>query len=346
MTALRTLGVGLALLVATGIALLVGGLVWTPEAVARGWLVAFGTWSCVPIGSLTLLLIHRLTGGAWGRAAAPILRPAAALTPLAAIAFLPVLLSLPGIYPWAADPAAAPPDVARWYLNATSFTARAIVALGGWTVLGIMFAAGSGSRLVAGLGLAFLGLTISLVAVDWFLSVEPRYTASAFAATIAVQQLGAALATTAVIGAPDLDGKVAGDIGGLLIATLLGVVYLELMTFVIAWYGDLPDKAAWFLKRGDPGWLAALLTALLAGAVLPFGILLVGAARRSRLGLRVAGGLILFGTALHFAWLILPASESGTGAIVAAVGGLGLLGLISLLAGSLLRPRPELRGAG
>ena len=41
----------------------------------------------------------------------------------------------------------------------------------------------------------------------------------------------------------------AGDLGGLLIATLLGVVYLEFMTFVVAWYGDLPDKAAWFLKR-------------------------------------------------------------------------------------------------
>ncbi len=39
----------------------------------------------------------------------------------------------------------------------------------------------------------------------------------------------------------------------LLIATLLGVVYLEFMTFVVAWYGDLPDKAAWFLKRAEFG---------------------------------------------------------------------------------------------
>ena len=129
-----------------------------------------------------------------------------------------------------------------------------------------MFAAGLGSRLLAGLGLAFFGLTISLVAVDWYLSLDPHYVATAFAAMIAIQQLLAALAVTALIGPPAIEGKVAGDIGGLMIATLLGVVYLEFMTFVVAWYGDLPDKAAWFLKRvASSGWLSVLIAALARG---------------------------------------------------------------------------------
>src|SRR5207302_6331478 len=140
-----------------------------------------------------------------------------------------------------------PADVAHWYLNEPSFLARSLIALGGWSFLGVMFAGGCRSRLLAGLGLAFFGLSISLVAVDWYLSLEPHYAATAFAAMIAVQQLLAALAVVALIGPPAIDGKVAGDLGGLLIATLLGVVYLELMTFVVAWYGNLPDKAAWFL---------------------------------------------------------------------------------------------------
>ena len=185
---------------------------------------------------MTLLMIHRLTGGAWGRAAAPVLRPAAATLPVVALGFVPVVVALAAIYPWAADPSVIPADVARWYLNGISFSIRAAIALFGWSVLGVIFAAGIGSRLLAGLGLAFFGLTISLVAVDWYLSVEPHYVASAFAAMIAIQQLLAALAVTAVIGPPIGEGKVAGDIGALLMATLLGVVYLELMTFVVAWY--------------------------------------------------------------------------------------------------------------
>ncbi len=242
-TANRQIALGIGVLVAVEILLAFLGLLVPIKIMLRGWLTAFAIWSLCPVGSMTLLLIHCLTGGEWGRAAAPVLRPAAAMVPLVALAFVPVLVGLGYIYPWAADSSAVPPDVARWYLSGPSFAVRAVITLAGWSVLGVVFAAGAGSRLLAGFGLAFFGLTISLVAVDWYLSLEPHYVASAFASMIAIQQLLAALAVSALIGLPQIEGKAAGDLGGLLIATLLGVVYLELMTFVVAWYGDLPDKA-------------------------------------------------------------------------------------------------------
>jgi len=345
----RPLAIALAVLLALEAVLAVLGVIAPTATLLRGWLVAFAIWSTVPVGSMTLLMIHRLTGGAWGWAAAPVLRPAAAMTPLVALGFVPVLVALPHIYPWAADPSVIPVDVARWYLNGPSFLIRSLIALGGWSLLAIVFAAGRGSRLLAGLGLAFFGLTISLVAVDWYLSLEPQYVASAFAAMIAIQQLLAALAVTALLGAPTIEGKVAGDLGAFLIATLLGVVYLELMTFVVAWYGDLPEKAAWFLKRAGFGWISILVIALSLGAVLPFGMLLVKAIRRSRLGLRAAGGLILFGTILHFAWLLVPAFDMQGGPIAVACAGLVMLVIISLVIGSalspVLGPLPEVRRA-
>lgn len=73
------------------------------DALARGWLVAWLVWSAVPVGSLVLMLIHGVTGGRWGEALAPALRPAAALVPLAGLAFLGVALGLPALYPWAAE---------------------------------------------------------------------------------------------------------------------------------------------------------------------------------------------------------------------------------------------------
>jgi hypothetical protein len=341
----HSLVIGVALLLAAEGLLILAGLFIPLEPLLRGWLVAFAIWSTVPIGSMALLMIHRLTGGEWGSVAAPVLCPAAAMTPLVLLAFVPVLTALPQVYPWAADPSAVPTDVARWYLNVPSFWIRALIALGGWSVLAVVFAVGFGSRLLAGLGLAFFGLTISLVSVDWYLSLEPHYEATAFAAMIAIQQLLAALAVTAVIGPPTIEGKVAGDVGGLLIATLLGVVYLELMTFVVAWYGDQPDKAAWFLKRASAGWLSVLLLALVAGAILPFGMLLVKAIRRSRRGLRVAGLLILFGSVLHFAWLLVPDFEIQTGIMLAAGSSAAMLLVVSLLVGSGLAPLLEVRRA-
>ncbi len=336
--ALPPLLIGLAVLIVAEALLPALGFLMPMPVVLRGWLVAFAVWSCIPIGSMTLLLIHRLTGGEWGQAAGSVLRPAAAMTPLVALALLPVLLGLPEVYPWATDPATIPADVARWYLNEVSFLIRTSIALAGWSLLAVIFAAGLGSRLLAGLGLTFFGLTISLIAVDWYLSLEPRYVATAFAAMIAVQQLLAALAFAALIGGPVIYGKVAGDLGGLLIATLLGVAYLELMTFVVAWYGDLPDKSAWFLKRAGSGWIAVLVIAILFGAVLPFGMLLIKAIRDSRRGLRMAGVLILFGTTLHIAWLLVPAFDAQAGVITIACAALAILVLVSLLIGSALRP--------
>jgi hypothetical protein len=329
----RPLVVGVAVLLAGEAMLPLLGWLIPIEPLLRGWLVAFAIFSCVPIGSMTWLLIHRLTGGKWGLAAAPVLRPAAAMSPLVIILFIPVLTGLRHIYPWAADSTAIPADTARWYLNGPSFSIRGAVALVGWSLLAVVFAAGRGSRLLAGLGLAFFGLSISLVAVDWYLSLEPHYVATAFAAMIAVQQLLVALAVTALIGTPAIDGKTAGDVGGLMIATLLGVVYLEFMTFVVAWYGDLPDKAEWFLKRAGIGWLGILAAALMIGALLPFAMLVVKSVRCSRFGLRAAAALILFGTTLHSAWLLVPAFDDQAAVVAAASAGVAIMLFASLLIG-------------
>lgn len=337
---------GVALLLLTALLLVLLEWFVPIKPVLRGWLVAFAVFSSITVGSMAWLLIHRLTGGEWGNAAAPVLRPVAAMLPLLVPAFVPVLAGLSRIYPWAADPSMIPADVAYWYLNGLSFSVRSLIALAGWSLLAVIAAAGLVSQLQAGLGLAFFGLSISLVAVDWYLSLEPHYVATAFAAMIAVQQLLAALAVVTLIGAPAISGKVAGDLGGLLIASLLGVVYLEFMTFVIAWYGDLPDKAEWFLKRAGPGWVGALIAALVIGAALPFGMLLVQAVRCSRRGLRAAAALILFGTALHFTWLLVPAFDDQAGVIAAALAASGVMALVAFLTGPALARSLEARHAG
>lgn len=324
---------------AAGVALvtLMAALVFAAErlgahpSLLRGWLVAFAIWSCAPVGSMTLLLIHRLTGGRWGLVAAPVLRALAAMMPLVAIAFVPVLAGLTDIYAWAATPSHIKPDVTSWYLGQPSYILRAAIALIGWSVLGLVFASRAGGRLLAALGLAFFGFTISMVAVDWFLSVEPHYVSTAFASMIAMQQLLAALAVVAVVGMSNFEDDARSDIGKLLMATLLGVVYLEYMTFVVAWYGDLPHKAEWFLKRSTEAWTIVLVATFAVGALLPFAMLLLARVRGSRAGLRTVGLLLLFGTSMHFAWLIVPAFSEESAIAVS-----GLCSLVSLTIASVL----------
>ncbi len=302
------------MVLAVGLAALAALVVeWTfaPAAVAQGWLLAFLFWSSVPVGSIVLLLIHRLVGGRWGVAFAPTLLSAAGLMPLAVLAFLPILLSLKVLFPWATQPATVPPDVGHIYLNAPSFLVRAFLGLGGWTILSILMSRGRCTTLTAGLGLAFHGLAISFIAIDWILSVDPAFASTAFAASIAIQQILAALAWAALAAPEAPDDSAASDIGALLIAALLGVVYLGLMSYIVIWYGDLPEKAAWYLRRGTGAWGWTIAIAVLLGAVLPLGMLLRRDLRRSRPALRLAGGLVLIGIWLHLAWLVAPSFGPG-----------------------------------
>jgi hypothetical protein len=291
------------------------GLAADPKSVMQGWLIAFVFVSGIPIGSLVLLLIHQLTRGRWGTALAPVLMPAASMVPLVAIAFLPLAFALPAPYRWASDASVLRPAVAHIYLNQPAFLLRSAVALLGWSVLAVAVVRERCPMLMAGLGLVFHAIVISFVAVDWILSIDSRFSSSAFAAAIAIQQLLSALSFTAIAGAAGRK-EIAADLASLIMATLLGTVYLGLMSFIVIWYGNLPDKAAWYLLRGRDGWQWLIAAAVVIGALIPLCLLLKQSFRQSRGALRLIGSLILLGIFLHVVWLIAPAF--GSAAIVAA----------------------------
>jgi hypothetical protein len=322
-----------AMLIVESVALVVlaVGLAWFPKSVTQGWLIAFVFVSGVPIGSLVLLLIHRLTGGRWGAALAPVLMPAASMVPVIALFFLPLAFGLSAPYRWASDASVLRPAVAHAYLNQSAFLLRAAVALIGWSVLAIFVVRGRCTTLMAGLGLVFHAVVISVVAVDWILSIDSSFSSSAFAAAIAIQQILSALSVAAIAGFTGRQDDVAADLAGLIIATLLGTVYLDLMSFIVIWYGNLPEKAEWYVVRGRDGWQWVVVAAAAIGALLPLCLLLKQSFRQSRTALRLIGCLILVGVFLHVSWLIAPAfgSAAVTTAAIAVIAllvlGLGLL---------------------
>jgi hypothetical protein len=296
-----------------GVLIIIALLLEGAEATARAWLLCLAFIAGIPVGSLVLLMIHRLTGGGWGFALAPFLRPAALCMPILAIAFVPLAIATHALYPWTSDHTAA-----HVYLNVPAFVVRGAIALIGWSVLGVVFGRNGGAPLLAALGLAFYGLTISLVSIDWFLSIDPQYTSSAFGATIAIQQILTALAAAALFAPGQLRKSDLGDLSGLLIAALLGVVYLALMTFIVQWYGNLPDRAHWYLLRTQNGWAFVIS----AGAILAlagFAMLLFVRVRQSRVGVRLAGAVILIAVIAHLSWLVVPGYSSQARVIVAAI---------------------------
>jgi hypothetical protein len=301
-----------------------------PKTVLQGWHIAVVFLSGIPIGSLALLLIHRLTGGRWGVAFALALATATATMPLFVLFFVPVFFSLSMLYPWAADPSALRPAVTMLYLNHSAFVLRSVVALIGWSVLALWIVRGRSTIVVAALGLVFHGVAMSFIGVDWVLSIEPTFSSSSFAAAMAVQQMLSALAFVALTSGVHAEPRAREDLGALMMATLLGTVYLDYMSYVVIWYGNLPEKVAWYVIRGHGGWRWLLLANVLVGLLLPFCLLLTRRGRQSPFALRAAAGLLLFGVFLHVVWLIAPTFDLG--AVVASMVAVVALGCLAAAA--------------
>ncbi|HET7848195.1 MAG TPA: hypothetical protein VFL51_03935 [Pseudolabrys sp.] len=275
-----------------------------PGLVAAGWLIALVYVSAFPLGSLALLMIHRLTGGRWGESLAPILKPMALSTPLIVVFLLLLLPGLSLIYPWQD----APHNVGAIYLNFPSFTARALIALVGLSIFAIWLTRlrPTGVLPAAG-GLLFYAIIISVIPRDWFLSTEPPFASTSFGASTAVVQMMASLALVALLNPGRIERRSLADLGGLLLALTLAITYIDFMAVLVIWYGDLPHKVFWFAERIREPWRALAVATFILASLLPVVLLLFARVRASRRWLRLVGALILIGLALYDIWLLAPA---------------------------------------
>jgi hypothetical protein len=318
-------------------AVLAAWAIYAPGDVLRGWLTAFTILVGPPLGALALLCIARLTGGRWTKAASPLLLRAVAAMPLLCLALLPVLLGARLIFPWAIDGNSAGKDVARFYLNIESFDVRGVAALVILSAVSVMLTLQRGGRLLAGIGLILYAVAVDFTSVDWMLSLAPRFSSSGFGAEIAIQNILLAFAMLLLTLPASRQDVVSRDLAGLTLAATLGVLYMETMALIVNWYGDQPDRAAWYLDRGAGLWLWFALGALAFGAVVPIAALLFAQVRRAPAALRAVGACLLFGIVLHDVWLIGPGAAPP--AIPAALLALGAIGGLAIGSSSWLEAR-------
>ena len=322
---------------AVGLALCLGlGLFW-PDRFFAAYLVAFLFWIGIALGCVGLTMLHHLVGGQWGL---PIRRPmeagALTLVPLALL-FLPVLLNLGQLYPWARSAGLrleGGPDHKSLYLNVSFFVIRAAVYFALWIGLALLLNHWSRAQdhdpdpspsdrlqLMSGPGLALLFLSSTFAAVDWGMSLEPKWFSTIYGAMLITGEALATLAfmiVTATLLAADRPMKDLvtstrlHDLGNLLLAFVMLWAYMSFSQFLIVWAGDLAEETPWYIRRTHGGWQWVALLLISFHFFLPFFVLLFRESKReSRLLIRVAL-LVLTMHLVDLVWLVMPASTETT----------------------------------
>lgn len=342
---LRLPGLALLCLVLLGLAL--GYAAWrAPAAWLPAYLTAWLAAAAPAMGGALLLLIHELTGGAWGERLAPALRALAAAMPPLALLFLPLLAAVGFLYPGAGGRPEAP-EVMALYQNVPGFVARALAILLAWSVvawsaLALPHRARQRRKPLAAALLILYGVAVNFAAFDWLMGLDRHWHSTAIGWSLATLQIAAGLAACALARPPGLDERSRGDLAKLLLATLLGLGYLWFMQFLVIWSGNLPHKVAWFAERAEAPWRWIVVAALLAGLIAPLGLLLRRRGRTGELWLAAAGGSALLGLLLLLAWQVLPAFGAGLPGLAAALLMTAALALLlRLVAPTLAGGRPR-----
>jgi hypothetical protein len=271
----------------------------------RAWLIGYMLWLGVALGSMGWMMIHHLSGGAWGMVVRRVWEASSRTLPLLTVLFIPVVLGLNRLYPWTHAELMQTNEVLRHksvYLNPTFFLARAAIYFIGWNVIawrmtalsraqdaGSVEATRSMQRLSGG-GLVFLALSITFVGVDWFMSLNPDFYSTMFG-FLFINYLGLAGLAFTIIMAAYLRGKEPlralfrpshfADYGKLTLAFVMMWAYFQFSQYLLIYAANLQDEIPYVLTRIDGGWQYLALFLLIFQFVVPFGLLLSRPLKRS-----------------------------------------------------------------
>src|SRR5947207_10969032 len=134
---LKRLSMSALLVGAVFMLLLVIGLFFDRAQFFHAYLVGFIFWTGITLGSLALLMLQHLTGGAWGLVIRRVLEASTRTLPLILILFIPIIIGLKLIYPWTSSELMNSVESLKEkasYLSPGFFIIRAAIYFAFWSV--------------------------------------------------------------------------------------------------------------------------------------------------------------------------------------------------------------------
>jgi hypothetical protein len=313
------------------LALLISGYFFSgPEQFLRSYLVGFFFWFGMGMGCLALLMVHFVSGGAWG---VMIRRPLEAGTRTLYVMwllFLPLLIFAPKLYFWA-DPAHAADKIVQakhLYLNMPFLWLRWLIYGVIW--LGLTTLLNKWSKLedetrstkysvllekLSGPGIVAYFFTITFCAIDFLMSLDVTWASTIYGFLVAVGQglsaMSLVVATLILLGkyAP-MDHAITKrhqhDLGKLMLTLVMLWAYMSFSQYLIIYSGNLPQEITWYVRRLNGGWQWVGLALLLFHFALPFALLLSQSLKKNPTTLWAIAIFIICIRVVDVFWLVEP----------------------------------------
>jgi hypothetical protein len=305
------------------------GAFFDPGDFFRSYLMGYLFWLGLTLGSLAVVMMQYLTGGAWGVMTRRTLESATRTLPMLAVFFIPVAIGIPHLYDWAHTDLVRKEYVLQHragYMNPAMFVIRAVIYFAIWLLFTYLVNKWSARQdevggfekklaAISAPGLILYVFTVTFSSVDWAESLETDWYSTMwgflFVAMQALSAFGFVIVAMALLSRREpmaslFKPKHLHDLGKLLLACVMLWAYFSFSQLLVIWAGNLTDEIPWYLRRlaTSWGWLGVMLIVL--QFIIPFLLLLSRPLKRNAVALCSVVGLILFMRVVELMWIVMP----------------------------------------
>ncbi len=320
-----------ALFTAVGIGAFLVALKMDKERAWASFLINHFFFLLLGAGGLFFAALQWLTNAMWSSPVRRLSESFTAYLPIAVLSSIGVILGAHELYHWAHTDAVANDSILlgkSGFLNLKFFTIRNIGIVILWTFFATKFVGRSvaqdqdGSfehtrknRSMAPLFMLFFALSLTLVAFDQIMSLDPHWFSTIFGiycfAGLFSSTLAGMTILTVMLRKSGALGDVVNenhlhDLGKFLFAFTVFWAYIGFSQYMLIWYANLPEETIYFRKRALDDWRPIMGVLFLLRFIIPFFVLMPRQAKRNPKVLVGVSVLILVAHYFDLIWMVQP----------------------------------------
>ena len=295
------------------------------------YLVSFIFFLSIVVGSLFLVALEYAANADWSTPFRRVSEFLAAGLPLLLIFAIPLLFNTSSLFQWShADFVNSDKmlQAKSAYLNTPFFMVRVFAIIVIWIFFYFLIIRNSRKQDDTGnqaltkrnitLSVIFIpifAITITLVAVDWIMSLESKWFSTIFGVYLFA---GVAWSSLAALTLTSIKLKEKGflhpavkedhyySLGTLMFAFTAFWGYIAFSQYMLIWYGNLPEETFWFMQRWAGGWKIVSVLLIVTHFIVPFFYLISYEAKTNLKKLKFISIWILCVHLFDLYWLIMP----------------------------------------
>jgi hypothetical protein len=336
-----------------GIILVVLAFFFNPARASFSSLLVFLFLMGLGMCSLFLVALEYLTDAVWSVAYRRITEFMTPLIIIAPIFAIPVLLNMNDVFHWTNTVAVTGDKILQGkapYLNISFFNIRLLAIIFVMGVFTIFIIRNSRKQdydfdqkhtrnnvKLSGAFIPFFAIMITVLSIDWLMSLEPHWFSTIFGVYYFSGSLLAAFAVLTLFAVKlkewkILPGFITGDhfynLGAFMFAFVNFWAYIAFSQFMLIWYANLPEETFWFTEKFNGSWKFVSIGLILVKFIVPY-VALVSQSSKSNLNrLKFISIWIIFAQLYDLYWLVMT-TYNRTGAFFGWIE----LGFIILVAG-------------